>query len=643
VAELGSLGRSDVIRAAGADVGVTRENSRQRRLTALALVLLPIAVWLVLRAAVWHHGALGLPHIPGSVVPYLPALGLIVLLGVAILFPLVGAGRSPHVLYRPNEIDIRFSDVKGAGMVVDEAVKTLNLFLAHRTFSERMGGSARRAILFEGPPGTGKTYMAKAMAAEGGVPFLFVSSSAFQSMFYGQTNRKIRSYFRELRKYARSKYARSEGGAIGFIEEIDAIGGARGGMGVGRHHDGVAGVVNELLIQLQSFDQPPVSTRMAGAFIEALNRWLPAGRQVRKPVPAGANVLVIGATNRGADLDPALVRPGRFDRSIYFGLPSRSGRREIIDYYLEKKAHDAELDEAERRDTLAALTAGYSPVMIEHLLDESLVWALRRGAERLSWADLNQAKMTEEIGLAQPVEYTEAERRTIATHESGHATVAWLAGKGRKLDVLSIVKRKDALGLLAHSEEEERFTKTRSEIYALVQIAFGGMVAEELFFGETSSGVAADLQAATNAACQMVGSLGMGSTLISAAALEVPGGANIVSKVLATDAGREEVEELLRRAKAEAREMVESNRQVVEALRDTLLEREELIGSQILEVIASARTLVADTPVPDGYPETPLGACAPVHGTEEEPDPPRVQAAYQVHRDGLPTGRTDQS
>ncbi|MGA2036265.1 MAG: AAA family ATPase [Acidimicrobiales bacterium] len=593
VAELGSLGRSDVIRAAGADVGVTRERVRRRRWAALALVLLPIAVWLVLRAVVWHHGALGLPHVPSSIVPYLPALGLIVLLAVAILVPLIGGGRSPHILYRPNEIDVRFSDVKGAGMIVDEAVKTLNLFLAHRTFSERMGGSARRAILFEGPPGTGKTYMAKAMAAEGGVPFLFVSSSAFQSMFYGQTNRKIRSYFRALRTYARR-----EGGAVGFIEEIDAIGGARGGMGVGRHHDGVAGVVNELLIQLQSFDQPPAATRVVGALVEVLNRWLPAGRELRRPVPASANVLVIGATNRSADLDPALVRPGRFDRSIFFGLPSRSGRREIIDYYLDKKAHDGELDDPERRDTLAGFTAGYSPVMIEHLLDEALVWALRRGAERLSWADVSQAKMTEEIGLAQPVEYTEAERRTIAIHESGHATVAWLAGRGRKLDVLSIVKRREALGLLAHSEEEERFTKTRSEIHALVQIAFGGMVAEELFFGEISSGVAADLQAATNAACQMVGSLGMGSTLISAAALEVPGGANIVSKVLSTDGGRDEVEDLLRRAKAEAREMIESNRHVVETLRDALLEREELIGSEILEVIASARAPAGDTLAP---------------------------------------------
>ena len=364
-------------------------------------------------------------------------------------------------------------------------VKTLNLFLGHKMFAETMGGTARRAILFEGPPGTGKTYMAKAMAAEAGVPFLFVSSSAFQSMFYGQTNRKIRSYFKELRKYARR-----EGGAIGFIEEIDAIGGARGGMGgAGRHHDGVAGVVNELLIQLQSFDQPPTMAPPAGASSSTSStRWLPPRRHLKKRPPQPANILVIGATNRAFDLDPALLRPGRFDRSIYFDLPSRAGRRDIIDYYLAKKSHDAELDDPARRDTLAALTFGYSPVMIEHLLDEALVWALRRGADRLSWDDIQKAKMTEEIGLGQPVEYTEAERRTIATHESGHATVAYLVGTGRKLEVLSIIKRKDALGLLAHSETEERFTRTRSEIEALIQIAFGGMVAEELFFGETIFG-----------------------------------------------------------------------------------------------------------------------------------------------------------
>ncbi len=202
--------------------------------------------------------------------------------------------------------------------------------------------------------------------------------------------------------------------------------------------------------------------------------------------------------------------------------------------------------------------------------------------------------MTEEIGLAQPVEYAEAERRTIATHESGHATVAWLVGKGRKIEVLSIVKRKDALGLLSHSEEEERFTKTRTEIEALIQIAFGGMVAEEMFFGETSSGVASDLQAATVAACQMVGMLGMGSTLISAAALDMPG--NIVSKVTAVDSSREEVERLMRGAKDEVRRMLEDNRNVIEALRDSLLERDELVGKEILDVIASAGPVTSGVP-----------------------------------------------
>ena len=420
----------------------------------------------------------------------LPAIVLITVLVMVMLIPLLGAGRSPHILYRPDELTMGFDDVRGSESLVEEVTKTLNLFLAHRTFAEQMGGSPRKAILFEGPPGTGKTYMAKAMAAEAGVPFLFVSSSAFQSMFYGQTNRKIRSYFKALRKHARR-----EGGAIGFIEELDAIGGARGsGQRAG---EGIPGVVNELLIQLQSFEQTPPWLRIKGKFVDAANTWLPASWRIKKPVSVPANILVIGATNRASDLDSALLRPGRFDRNIYFGLPSRSGRRDIIDYYLGKKAHDAELDEPAKRETLAALTAGYSPVMIEHLMDESLVWALRRGANRLSWNDLQHAKMTEEIGLAQPVEYTEAERRTIATHEAGHATVAWLVGKGRKLEVLTIIKRKDALGLLSHSEEEERFTKTKSEVRALIDIAFGGMVAEEIFFGEASTGVASDLQAAT--------------------------------------------------------------------------------------------------------------------------------------------------
>jgi ATP-dependent Zn protease len=545
------------------DIAVSRERARSRRLGRVAVVGLLLLIW------VWPRVLNGdppwpTPHLPASIAAAAPLLLLVVVLGVALLGPLLLAGRSPHVLFRSSEIETSFDDVKGAPVLVEEVVKTLNLFLAHKTFKNEMGGTPRRAILFEGPPGTGKTYMAKAMAKEAGVPFLFVSSSAFQSMYYGQTNRKIRSYFKALRKMARK-----EGGAIGFIEEIDAVGGSRAGMNSGRG-EGVTGVVNELLIQLQSFDMPPNAARVGNWFVEILNRLLPADRQLRKAKPVPANILVIGATNRAADLDPALLRPGRFDRSIYFDLPSRAGRREIIDYYLAKKAHEPELDASAMRDTFAAMTSRYSPVMIEHLLDEALVWALRRGARRLSWSDVQQAKMTEEIGLAQPVEYTEAERRTIATHEAGHAVVAWLAGKGRKLEVLSVIKRKEALGLLAHSEIEERFLKSESELRSLIQIALGGLAAEELFFGEITSGPSNDLKAATTYAAMMIGSLGMDGTLFSYEAMTTPH-ANVVGQVSAADGGMERIEGLLRTCHDEAHAMLNEHAHLVEALRDALL------------------------------------------------------------------------
>jgi cell division protease FtsH len=584
----GVLGGTAVLSDRNADVAVHRERMRRRRVAKVVLLAAAASGYVLGRSLLGDPVTWGPPSSP---IPpeFVPGLALIVLFTVALVGPMLAAGRSPHVLYRPNELDITLDDVKGAGIVREEVVRTLNLFRAHKTFSDRMGGTPRRALLFEGPPGTGKTYMAKAMAREAGVPFLFVSSSAFQSMYYGQTNRKIRSYFRALRKAARA-----EGGAIGFIEEIDAIGGARSGMGASTQREGISGVVNELLIQLQSFDEPPRTSRAVSRAIDLVNLFLPSRRQFRKGKAARANILVIGATNRADDLDPALLRPGRFDRSIHFGLPGRSGRREIIDYYLDRKAHVAALDDETCRDTLAAMTAGYSPVMIEHLFDEALVWALRRGGDRLDWDDVQQAKMTEEIGLKQPVEYTEAERRCIATHEAGHATVAHLVGKDRKLEVLSIIKRKDALGLLAHSEVEERFTKTRSEIVSLIQIAFGGMVAEELCFGEAGTGPSGDLQAATTAAAQMVGSLGMGGSLVSFDAANLAGAGNVVAKVLANDDARAALEGILDSAKAEAARLVAENRHVLEALRDALLDRHELVGEEILDVIRAAESQLID-------------------------------------------------
>ena len=347
------------------------------------------------------------------------------------------------------------------------------------------------------------------MAREAGVPFLFVSSTAFQSMYYGQTNRKIRTYFKALRKAARE-----EGGAIGFIEEIDAIAGARSGMritplGTARRVDAgrAQHVERRHHRRRQRAADPAAVVRHADRRSAACSGWcidrvepLAARRTgaCRSSRRVPANILVIGATNRAADLDPALLRPGRFDRSIHFDLPSRGGRREIIDYYLDKKAHVPELDKEERRDVLAAMTFGYSPVMIEHLFDEALVWALRDGARRMDWHDIQQAKMTEEIGLKQPVEYTDDERRTIATHEAGP--------RDRRVPRRPGPQARGAVDHQAHATRSvcSRTPTSRSasrapgrSSSASIQIAFGGMAAEELFFGESGTGPGGDLAHAT--------------------------------------------------------------------------------------------------------------------------------------------------
>ena len=616
------LGSAEVLQGAVGDVAQQRESHRRRRLVEIGIPLAILCAFLYVRWIGGNPIHLGLPDltIPAGLKDFLPGMILVVVLGMVMVVPLVAAGRSPHTQYRPSEIPVTFDDVVGLGIVKDEVIKTLNLFLAYKTFQDRMGGNPRKAILFEGPPGTGKTYMAKAMAREAGVPFLFVSASAFQSMYYGQTNRKIRSFFSTLRKTAQR-----EGGAIGFIEEIDAIAGARSGMrmtspqgeagrGVARSdmREGISGVVNELLVQMQSFDEPTIGGRMRGWAIDRANRFLRPGRQFEKRPPTASNILVIGATNRAADLDPALLRPGRFDRSIHFDLPGRKGRREIIDYYLGKKAHVPELDKEDRRDTLAAITFGYSPVMIEHLFDEALVWCLREGREAMEWGDVQQAKLTEEIGLAQPVEYTEQEKRIIATHEAGHAVVAYLVGVGRKLEVLSIIKRAESLGLLAHSDTEERYTRTRSELVSAIQISFGGMTAEELFFGEAGTGPAGDLQTATLLAAQMVGSFGMAGTLVSYDAMDTgPLRQGIVARVVGDDEGRRGLERILERCKADVRELLDANRHLVVALRDALLEREELVGEEIIEVLQHAQTTAdpardaTPDPVEDPTPDVP--------------------------------------
>ncbi len=590
------------------DVQVARERQRSKRLRRIVIALAPLVIWLWVRLLTGNPVSPGWPDLPPDAVIWLPAVLIVLLLGAIILLPMLGNGRSPEVVFLPEQIEVTFDDVLGLGPVLEEVRHTLDVFLNHQHFRDDMGGQPRRGVLFEGPPGTGKTHTAKALAKEAGVPFLFVSSTAFQSMWYGATARKIRSYFRRLRRVARQ-----EGGAIGFIEEFDAIGARRGGMvraaaGPGRVEpsmisEGTGGVVNELLVQMQSFDEPPRSMKFANALRRGANRYLPPHRQFKTARAPFANILLIGATNRADNLDPALLRPGRFDRVLHFPMPARAQRRELIDYFLARKVHDATLDDQARED-LAASTIGYSPASLERLFDEALLFALRGGRDRLSVHDLRRARLDVEIGLAEPTEYTPEERTIIAAHESGHAVVAYLVGRGRKLDLLSIIKRRDALGLLAHSGVEERYTQRRSETLALIQIALGGMVAEELLFGESGSGPAGDLAAATGMAAEMVGSRGLGGSLISFRALDdgLLGG-NLVAKVLADAPAREGVDHLLRDQKEVVLALLTAHRPVLETLRDALLERQELVGREILEVIESAvreRPLVVDLRTPVG-------------------------------------------
>jgi ATP-dependent Zn protease len=639
----------------GADVSRTRERTRQKRLLRLAAVLGAVAVWLWWRLLTGDP--VGRPQLPAIDPLYLMSGAFFLVLIVAVLASTFVTGRSPHTVIRPEQLDVGLDDVVGIDVVKAEVVRTLNLFLAHRTFATQMGGRPRRGVLFEGAPGTGKTHTAKALAKEAGVPFLMASATSFQSSLQGASQRQIRSFFKALRKASRQY-----GGAIGFIDEFDAIALRRPGtsgaamtptpslrgevVGCG----GLTGLpfsapavaapggavthafqgpgdsqmtVNELLVQMQSFDQPTAGQKLRGRLTDLVNLVLPSHRQLKGPGLPWANILLLASTNTADRLDPALLRPGRFDQRLSFDLPGKSGRRQIIDHYLARKSHDGELDGDDRRDALAAITQGYSPAMLEGLLDEGLVRALEAGRTAMTWADLEHARMITEIGLAQPVGYTAHEERLIATHEAGHATIAWLVAPQRRLEVLTIVKRRDALGLLAHGDTEDVYTRSRAELRSLIQVAMGGQVAEEIFFGDVSTGPGGDLVYATNVAAQMVGAAGMVDTLVSYAAVQGSSltDSGLVGRVLGDSEGRRMVEDLLQQQKRVVRELMSANRHLVEALRDALLDQHELIGPQITEVLSAAQARHAAAGAPGvALAETPGGVVIDLTGQQ-----PRVR------------------
>jgi cell division protease FtsH len=575
--ELTDLEQGLVMRGNTSDASQTREQHRRKRLWKLLVVMLVPFTWFWYWQIIGNPIEIGLPTYFQQNPEILLLLVLVTLMFGLMLIPYLGAGRSPHTLLRPEDSDVRLADVVGASQTRREAIDTLNLFLNHQAFEEQLGGSPRRGVLFEGPPGTGKTYLAKALAAEAGVPFLFVSASEFQSMFYGQSNRKVRTFFKALRKHALD-----EGGAIGFIEEFDAIGGARAGMGSSSGRDTNIGMVNELLVQMQSFSLPTGWQKFRAWFTDRINRFLPQERALTRPTIAIPNVLVIAATNRADDLDPALLRPGRFDRRIYFDLPPRADRVEIADYYLAKKTHEDRVT----AEVIADLTPGYTPVRIERLLDESLIVALRNGRTSMTIHDVIEAQLTSNVGMAHEVGYHPDERRRIAVHEAGHALAAVLTG--RDIQIASILRRNSALGLVSHSDAEEKHLRTPEEVSELIVVALAGRGAEIQEFGSASSGIASDLVIATKMAAQLVGQLGGGHSLLSLEAADMPFQGNLVSKVMADPAYRAEADRVLNSAADQVACMMMEHRGALIAIADGLCEQDELPGDMITSIVASA-------------------------------------------------------
>ncbi len=509
----------------------------------------------------------------------------------AAIFWFLSRGRT-YVIY-PREYDVGFDDVRGQPEIVQSTKEALTLFQGFKKFREA-GGYPPHGILFEGPPGTGKTLLGKAIAGSAKVPFVYASGTSFNNMFMGIGNLRIARLFRKARHMS-NKY----GGSVIFIDELDAVGGSRGSVsnvssgepvakgplrfimapGMG---GGMGGMyVNELLIQMDGMTMPKGFWRHVRRLLH-----LPG-----KPRIPQYNVMVIGATNQASTLDPALLRPGRFDRKLHVGIPSSAGREDILKYYLDKVPH-----EPVDHSRLARATYGFTPAQIKNLVNEALIFALVDGREKLNFNDLWQAKVTEEIGLKEPSSTSARDRQMTAFHEAGHAVLGYVLELDDQIQVASIIKRRDTLGVVYRTPIEERHTELREDMHRDIVVSLGGLAAEMIWFGDTTGGPASDLRQATYRAAIMLGMLGMGDNLISYGVLnENPYGGGPLTAILGDKNNREAIAKLLMECKQEAVDLLRRNEPAVRALAERLLEKDEVQGEEI-EDLMKAKAVARATP-----------------------------------------------
>ncbi len=525
---------------------------------------------------------------------------------------------------------VKISDVRGQKAAVEEMNKILRLIEQGNKYVQS-GGMRERGILMVGPPGTGKTMLAKAIASSLQLPIIVTSGASFVQMFMGMDILKVLMMSRMAKKRAKKW-----GGCAVFIDEFDTLGSRRAGMGGGGFMGGMmmgGGLMalNMLLVVMDGLDNPSFMRKL---FRKVVNGILDASFIIPPRIPLGNgraislripplkppryNIFFMGATNRPQVLDEAVTRPGRFGRQIIFKMPDLEDRKDIADLYFSKVRHDKRLDESEVRNEFALITKGYSPAMIQQALSVALMYAFEHGREGFVWEDLRESMANIEAGLAEPVKYTEREALSTARHEVGHAVANRFFLPDMKSVRLSIRKRGGALGHHAAVESEETFSKFRSTLAGDIRWSLGSIAVERVFYGENSQGVSGDLLAATTMAAQMVGLWGMGpdmrndedslraqmigERLISrAAAAQSASDVSVLAAILNNPGKARDAAQILGSAYVDAWRLMTKNKDAIDQLAKVLVEKQELVGREIDELLDTVRLVGPDSA--DAWPD----------------------------------------